>query len=97
MTIDKTIAFFMVFSFYIMSGSDFREKPFWIFLFCSRIRREMDSFWNRFLGEIPFFRPPTEEWAPSVDISETEDKGIIRAEIPGLEAKDVSVTLSGIS
>ena len=61
----------------------------------SSFRREMDRLWGRFFGETPFSRFLTEEWAPSVDISETEDDFIVRAEIPGLEAKDVNVTLSG--
>ena len=59
------------------------------------LRKEMDSLWNRFFGERPFTRPFTEEWAPSVDISETEDKLLIKAELPGLEAKDVDVSISG--
>jgi HSP20 family molecular chaperone IbpA len=45
-------------------------------------------------GETPF-SGLTETWAPSVDISETKDNFIVKAEIPGLEAKDVNVTISG--
>jgi len=59
------------------------------------VRKEMDRLWNRFPGETPFARAFTEEWMPSVDISETEDKFLIRAELPGLEAKDISVSISG--
>ncbi len=55
----------------------------------------MDKIWNRLLGETPFARTFTEEWFPSVDISETEDKLLIKAELPGLEAKDVNVSISG--
>ena len=55
----------------------------------------MDRVWNRFLGETPVARTFTEEWLPSVDISETEDKLLIKAELPGLEAKDVKVSVSG--
>ena len=36
-----------------------------------------------------------EAWSPSVDVSETEDKLLITAELPGLEAKDVNVSVSG--
>ena len=59
------------------------------------IRSEMDRLWNKFLGETPFARSFTEEWSPSVDISETKDKLVIKAELPGLDAKDVNVSISG--
>ena len=61
----------------------------------SSFRGEMDRFWDKFFGERPFVRAFSEEWAPSVDISETEDKFLVKAELPGLEAKDVSVSISG--
>jgi HSP20 family protein len=59
------------------------------------IRSEMDRLWNKFLGETPFARSFTEEWSPSVDISETKDKLVINAELPGLDATDVNVSISG--
>jgi len=37
----------------------------------------------------------TEEWLPSVDISETKKNFIVKAELPGLDAKDVNVSLPG--
>ena len=58
-------------------------------------RKEIDKLWNRFLGETPFARTFTEEWLPSVDISENKDSYIVKAELPGLDAKDVDVSLSG--
>ncbi len=61
----------------------------------SPFRNEMDRFWDKFFGERPFARPSTEEWLPSVDISETKDKLLINAELPGLDAKDVNVSISG--
>jgi len=61
----------------------------------SSVRREMDRLWNRFLGETPFARTAAEEWSPSVDISETKDKLAIKAELPGLDAKDVNVSITG--
>ena len=61
----------------------------------SSFHREMDRLWDRFFGETPFARLPSEEWAPSIDVSETKDNFIVKAELPGLEAKDVNVTVSG--
>ena len=48
--------------------------------------KEMDDLWSRFFGETPFARRLTEEWSPSVDISETKDSFVIKAELPDLEA-----------
>jgi len=61
----------------------------------SSFRREMDRLWSRFFGESPFPRAMGEEWTPTVDISETGDHFIVEAELPGLEAKDVDVSLTG--
>lgn len=61
----------------------------------SSLRKEMDNLWNNFLGETSLPRSIAQEWLPSVDVSETADKLIFRAELPGLDAKDVSVTISG--
>jgi HSP20 family protein len=59
------------------------------------LRREMDDLWNRFFGETPLARRFAEEWSPSADLSETKDSFIVKAELPGLEAKDVNVSISG--
>lgn len=61
----------------------------------SSFRSEMDRLWNRFFGETPLGRTITEEWLPSVDFTETKDNLLIKAELPGLEAKDVNVSVSG--
>jgi HSP20 family protein len=61
----------------------------------SSFRGEMDKLWNRFFHERPFASTVSEEWLPSVDISETKDNFVVKAELPGLEAKDVNVSISG--
>jgi HSP20 family protein len=55
----------------------------------------MDKLWDRFSGETPFAKTFGETWLPSVDISETKDNFVVKAELPGLEAKDVNVSISG--
>ena len=58
-------------------------------------RREMDSLWDRFFPETPFEeRYGGSEWLPSVDLKETKDKLVVKAELPGLEAKDVELILT---
>ena len=61
----------------------------------SSFRKETDRLWDRFFGEIPFARTFTAEWLPSIDVSETKDKLLIKVDLPGLEAQDVNVSVSG--
>lgn len=56
---------------------------------------EIDRLWNRLFRQTPSMGTFTEEWSPSVDISETKDKLVIKAEMPGLDATDVNVSISG--
>ena len=35
-----------------------------------------------------------EQWIPTVDVSETDDQVIVRAEIPGMDKKDIDITAS---
>lgn len=36
---------------------------------------------------------PTTEWSPAVDVKETEKEYVIKADVPGVEAKDIDITL----
>ncbi len=60
-----------------------------------RFRREMDGLLKNFFGERPFLREFTGEWMPAADISETNEAVLVKAELPGLEKKDIDVRLSG--
>ncbi len=59
------------------------------------LRREMDNLWNQFFGETSMPSVFSQEWAPMVDVSETKDNVVVKAEIPGMEAKDMDVSVSG--
>ena len=60
------------------------------------LHRDLDSLWDRFFPETPFFeRYTTQEWLPTIDLTETKDKLLIKAELPGLEAKDVDLSITG--
>jgi HSP20 family protein len=61
----------------------------------STLRREMDRVLERFFGEPSGGERPFSTWTPRTDVKETKDTLTITAELPGLEAKDVDVALSG--
>jgi len=56
-------------------------------------KREMDRLFDR------FFEPRWDEfelvgeWAPKVDVVETKDAVVVKAEMPGMEQKDINVEL----
>ena len=60
-------------------------------------RREFDDFMDRFLGDVRS-RPEgffTREFAPAFDISETDEEIIVKAELPGVDPKEVDISLTG--
>jgi HSP20 family protein len=61
----------------------------------SRLRNEIERLYDRFFDSRPFHRADEGEWIPSVDVSETAREVIVKAEIPGMDAKDIHVSLEG--
>jgi len=61
----------------------------------STFRKEMDRLWNRTFGKTALGKVFETEWQPSADIAETAESITVKAELPGLEPKDIEVTLSG--
>ena len=57
-----------------------------------RIRKEMDRVWDSFLEGRPMRRAG--EWLPSIDVSETKSDLVIKAELPGMDPKDIDISLS---
>lgn len=55
------------------------------------IDREMDRFLNDLFGKgvVRF----SEGWMPNADVTETKDEVIVRAEVPGMNKEDISITL----
>jgi HSP20 family protein len=65
-------------------------------LFRSEMNRLMDRFfenpWNLLDEDL---LPSGSGWAPSFDVTDGEKEVTVRAEIPGVDPKDVEVTVSG--
>ncbi len=58
------------------------------------LRREMDKLWEDFFGGQELVSTDG-VWVPAIDISETKDAIIVRAEIPGMDVKDIEINLTG--
>ena len=64
-------------------------------LFRDRFFREFDDLMDRFLGKEPFLTGFTRTFTPAIDISETDDAFLVKGEIPGIDPKDLDISLTG--
>jgi HSP20 family protein len=59
------------------------------------MRREMDRLWDSFFdGAVEKRGREDSVWLPSVDVSETKNDIVVKAEMPGMDPKDIDVSLS---
>jgi HSP20 family protein len=70
-------------------------KPWRPFRELASFRGDMEEMMRRFFSEPfgPLSR--AEEWQPSVDIAEKDGNIVVKAELPGLEVKDIDLKVSG--
>jgi HSP20 family protein len=62
----------------------------------THMRREMDRLFDRFSEAWPFRgSAETGRWMPSLDVSETDKELIVRAELPGMDPKEIDISLTG--
>ena len=60
-----------------------------------RMRMEMDRLWDSFFeGTVETRAREDSVWLPSVDVSETKNDIVVKAELPGMDPKDIDITLS---
>jgi len=58
-------------------------------------RREMDRLWDRFFSERPALDMLEKGWEPTLDIAETKSDLIVKAELPGIDPKEIDISLTG--
>jgi HSP20 family protein len=58
-----------------------------------QFQREMDQLMQRFFGETSETSNSLITWAPRVDVEEDDKQFIVKADLPGVEAKDVEVSV----
>lgn len=61
-------------------------RPFW---------RDMDDFMTRFFKDMPMTREGAWGWVPTVDVTETDGNVMVKAELPGMEPKDIDIDITG--
>lgn len=63
----------------------------------STIRSEMDQLFDRFFSARPFYTGAevADSITPPVDVEETAEGYVVRADLPGMTEKDVKVSLVG--
>jgi HSP20 family protein len=59
----------------------------------STMKKEMDRVFDRFWdADFPHL-PSMGDWAPAMDVSETKDAIMVKAEVPGMESKEIQLSL----
>lgn len=55
-------------------------------------QEEMNKMLDNFFGREAYYGMG---WSPSIDIAENDDEIIIKAEIPGIDPKDIDISIAG--
>ena len=58
-----------------------------------RMRRNLDQLWDSFFGG-ELERRVGGEWFRSLDLAETDNELVVKAELPGMDPKDIEISLS---
>lgn len=63
----------------------------------AKLRNDMDDMFSRMLGDFnwPFTTAGTATAWPALDIADRENDILVRAEVPGLNAEDVEISVHG--
>ena len=59
-----------------------------------RLQSEMNNLFGRFFDDFSGGEYLS-EWAPALDIAEREDAVVVKAELPGLSADDIDISVEG--
>jgi HSP20 family protein len=70
-----------------------RELSRWPGSELSGFRKDLDRLFGGFSLEVPFAGEG--EWAPVMDVTETENGFVVKTEVPGIDPKQVDVQVTG--
>jgi HSP20 family protein len=63
------------------------------FSFVEPFRQEMENLMERFFGEENGNGQALKSWTPKVDVEETEKEILVRADLPGVDAKAIDISI----
>jgi len=61
----------------------------------AQLREQMNRLFEQSLSRVGTEPTATSTWAPAVDILETENELILRAELPGVNPDDITIRMEG--
>ncbi|HUU21233.1 MAG TPA: Hsp20/alpha crystallin family protein [Phycisphaerae bacterium] len=59
----------------------------------ARLHDEINTLFGRFFEDWPFMPARGETWWPAMDVADEEDKIVIKAELPGVNADDIDISV----
>jgi HSP20 family protein len=59
-----------------------------------RMRRDMDRLWDSFFDRGIRGAEDQGEWLPTIDVAETKNDIVVKAEVPGMDPKEIDISLS---
>jgi HSP20 family protein len=72
------------------------ELTLWMNEEMNKLRRDMERLFSRYRSDFGIGLLPWEsEAGPSFDLSETKDRLVLRVDLPGVDPKDLEISVSG--
>jgi HSP20 family protein len=59
----------------------------------NRLHSDLDRIFGRELNQDDESRGAVSDWMPAVDVHETKDAFVLRADLPGVDPKDIDITM----
>ncbi len=60
----------------------------------NQLQNEIDRLFNHRLGRMRDSDESVTDWSPAVDIAETDDKFVLRADVPGIDPGKIEVSMA---
>jgi len=59
----------------------------------ARLHSQINDLFGRFFEDWPFMPTGSETWWPPMDLVDEEEKVIVKAELPGVDAKEIDISV----